>query len=68
MKKEDISDVAMLAGQGAEHSISLKSSGTKDAINQLVHSRPEKNDFGHIKLKLFSFYSNLMQILFILYN
>ena len=66
MKKGDISNAAMLAGQGAEHP--LKKFRVKDAINRLVYSRPKKIDFGHIKLKLFSFYFNLMQILFILYN
>jgi hypothetical protein len=68
MKKGDISNAAMLAGQRAEHSISLKNSRVRDAINRLVHSRPEKIIFGGIKLKLFSFYLNLMRILFILYN
>jgi len=66
MKKGGISKAAMLARQGIEHM--LKNSGVKDAINRLVHARPKKIDFGHIKLKLFSLYLNLMQILFILYN
>ena len=35
---------------------------------QVTENRVSKIDFGHIKLKLFSFYSNLVQILFILYN
>jgi hypothetical protein len=68
MKKGDISNAAMLAGQGAEHSILLKNSRVRDVIDRLVHSGLEKIDFGHIKLKLFSFYFNLMQILIILYN
>jgi hypothetical protein len=68
MENGDISNIAMLAGQGAEHSIPLKNSGAKDAANQLGHSRSGKIDFGYIKLKVFSFYSNLRQILFILYN
>jgi hypothetical protein len=66
MKKGGISNVAMLAGQGAERT--LKKSGVKDTINRLVHSRLKKIDFGYIRLKLFSFYFNLMEILFILYN
>jgi hypothetical protein len=66
MKKGDISNAAMLARQGAEHP--SKKFRVKDTIKRLVHSRPKKIDFGHIKLKLFSLYLNLMQILFILYN
>jgi hypothetical protein len=66
MKKEGGTN--LINRQGIEHTISIKNSILKDAINRLVCSRPKKIDFGHIQPKLFSLYFTLMRILFILYN
>ena len=63
MKKGNIPKAVMLAGQETEQSFLLKISEVKDVINRLIHSRPEKIGFEHIKLKLFSFYFNLYTVL-----
>ena len=68
MNKEDKPATAMLAGQAAEHSVSSENSGAAGAGSPLVYTRPEIIDFAHIKLKLFSLYFNLIQILTMLYN
>ena len=69
MKKGDKTCTDMRGKQvAAKKEMSFNNSGWRDVTTWFTLSKPEKIDFGHFKLKLFSWYFNLMEILLILYN